>query len=530
MTGLHADLAASLAHHQVFIPQQGVVRLPTLTRGRLNFPRQLPVETVRTLIEDKDYLEIEDLVLVREPTADAEGATLRRIFVLPSHENLAELIAISPNTIIEQHANLHFERALELIEAIGRFLSPDGPFQEVIRAINAEFGQALPSGCFFPWLGAVCNSENIRRTVDRDLAWGQIEGSQLLSDWHSVGTVQQLANVLIDHALNEEGTAERAIEKAAIRALPTRQLHITSGNTSTGPLFSLIRGLSVKGAITLKMSADSLISGGALAVALAHSLDSHPLVDSASVVYWKGGDTGVEESLFHSELFDRIVVSAGHHIQASIRAKCREAKVVSFGPRIGVSLLCLDDTSELTKIASRAVADSLIADQASCDASIIHFVEADRARVLAYAEAALHCLARWDIINPRESTWEEWASIRRERRGRLASGAWLFNGGAAKPTSAVVVADASVSEWIPPMRRVILIQPVMNIKEAVQRIGRSVSTAGIYPERARIKHRNEILARGASAVIPLGSAGNSYPGMPREGIRPLSELVSWVTG
>src|SRR4029078_4414449 len=56
-----------------------------------------------------------------------------------------------------------------------------------------------------------------------------------------------------------------------------------------------------------------------------------------------------------------------------------------------------------------------------------------------------------------------------------------------------------------------------------------ISTVGIAPEAHRTQLRDAVAARGVSNVVPLGEAERAYAGMPHDGMRILSELLSWAT-
>jgi hypothetical protein len=159
-----------------------------------------------------------------------------------------------------------------------------------------------------------------------------------------------------------------------VRAMPMRQLHITAGNSPLIPVISAVRGLGVKGAVTLKMPSGALAAGGALAVAMHFAGPEHPLTRHGSVVYWQGGDRRMEDRLFTSETFDRIVVWGAPAAVDSVRARAGLTKTLTFNPRYGASMIgaeaLLPDAFEHT--VRRAATDTLVWNQKACIASLVH--------------------------------------------------------------------------------------------------------------------------------------------------------------
>jgi hypothetical protein len=78
-----------------------------------------------------------------------------------------------------------------------------------------------------------------------------------------------------------------------------------------------------------------------------------------------------------------------------------------------------------------------------------------------------------------------------------------------------------------PQARVVVVRAVNDLAEVVGFMHPSVSSVGIFPPQRLDALRDEICGRGVTSVIPLGEADTLFAGSPHDGMRPLSELVSW---
>jgi hypothetical protein len=80
------------------------------------------------------------------------------------------------------------------------------------------------------------------------------------------------------------------------------------------------------------------------------------------------------------------------------------------------------------------------------------------------------------------------------------------------------------------MCRLVIVQPVSNLEEALKSLNQSVAAVSVYPEPRRLELRDRILARGVSNVLPLGQSERFYAGTPHDGMVVLSQLVDWKNG
>jgi len=509
--------------------QHGVVRIPFLVRGELVAPREISHDDALAALGDRHHAEQGEVQLLR--TATSDGTDL--FFVLPRIDDPALLTPADPDELAAELYCVSSAEAADYIARVNAALVGTPALLDRMLDLSAQISGAprtyLQTALSGHGLG---DAAYVRRGVDRELAFGGHAGSRCLDDWVEVerttehGTTARLSSAIGDAAF------DRADERQLTRAFPTRQLHVTAGNSPLVPLISAFRAFAVKGALTLKMPSGAVAGGAALALAM-HAVDpAHPLTRFSSIAYWRGGDERIEDVLLGADVFDRIVVWGDATAVASITARASLTKTVTFNPRYGVSFIGAAALAPdyFDETVDRAAAYAMVENQKACIASLVQYVEADHETASRFAEALSAQLQRWDEYYPQCLTADGRAQVRRARRGALRFGEWHANGEPGSPTSAAVVMDGEFDVWAHPMTRVVAVRPVAGVDEVIARLHPGVSQVGVAPERRRLELRDRICARGVTAVPALGEAdGHGWCGYAHDGRLALSELVSWVT-
>ncbi|MCB1741092.1 MAG: hypothetical protein KDK91_12030 [Gammaproteobacteria bacterium] len=388
----------------------------------------------------------------------------------------------------------------------------------------------------FAQLPALLDGDGLAAAIDRELAMGGHAGRRFLDGWVSmqerthVGATEWLASERLraDWARAPEGGG-------CVRALPTRQLHVTAGNAPLIPVLSWLRALASKSAAVIKCPAESSLLAGLLGVAM-HDLDPrHPLTTHSSFVYWPGGLDDYESVLFADGNFDRLVVWGAPDTVRSVRERALGTRTVFFNPRFGLSLIDLrgvtdEDEGTLQAIAERATIDTLIADQHACTASLVHYVIGSAEQALRYAERLSRVLAEWDAMFPPMDVSGSAGRIRSLRRGELIRARWFVNGTSRAPRSVVVCSDLPFDVMNHPMSRFVVVRPIDDEQALRGVLSEAVSSVGVHPESLRLQVRDWMGCMGVSNIRALGAAERSYAGMPHDGMRVLSELVNWANG
>jgi hypothetical protein len=511
------------------VDARGVARLPVLVAGALLVPELPPASKLEEAIDSGlRSLDVCDTHLVMAD-AEVEGRKLRCL-ALPRMTDPAALI---PRDIADQIRSLHpldFNAVAAYVDAVGHALAPAGGL--VSRALPLAIACSDQPEYFvrlgFADVHAAFDGATLGRAIDRELDYGGCAGRAYLNGWTDIPDDIAAGAMAIERGKMAGSTASAARSRR-LRAVPTTQLHITAGNSPVVPAISALRAFATKGAVTIKLPSGALVAGAALALAMHATASEHPLTRHASVAYWPGGDDAVESVLLRHGAFERIVIWGSRASVDAVAARAAGTKTLVFNPRYGVSLLgraalapqMIDET------ARRAAQDTLVWNQQACIASLVHYAEGGEAEIERYCAALTKELALWDDAQDHRPNRSMVGRIRTARRGELSDGTWSVNGPPVAPTSAVVRMDRGFDLSAHPQARVVVVRAVNDLAETLNLMHSGVSSVGIFPLERLDGLRDDICGRGVTSVIPLGEADTLFAGSPHDGMRPLSELVSW---
>lgn len=521
--------------------ERGVVRVPFLVKGRLVLPPKMGREEVEAAFSGADrdtyYLKLPQAQLIREPIIDRESMQVTPEFlyqVMPPLNPL-DLVETDVDKLVRGPYGLAVDDLVAFVQAIGDGLQQDWATVERVRRLcgrTMEHPEVYLDGAFAA-LRSGFDPETARRMIDRELGIWNIPGGRFLEGWVEVpaevlpGLVPLLAQSL--------GDGGQAVGLPAgpvtLRAMPTRQLHITAGNAPEVPMVSALRLILSKSAGAVKIPFGSTLPGAMVGLAALATVPDHPLTQNLSIVYWRGGDEGIENILFAPGAFDRIVVWGAPGAVTSVQARALFTKVVAFNPRYGVSLIGREAfAGDVRQVAFLAAMDTMIYSQKACTASLVHYVEGSSAQAEAYAGHLIEILDLWDALAPPFPLPAVRGQLKRLRRGRYAGAAWRSNTRNGEHTSAILLTPGEFDILDHPLSRVVVVRPVEDLAGALTYLHAGVSTAGVYPESRRMALRDRIAARGVSNVLPLGGCDRIVPGAPHDGMIVLSELVDWKSG
>ena len=127
---------------------------------------------------------------------------------------------------------------------------------------------------------------------------------------------------------------------ARVRAIPPRMVHILAGNAPIVPPVTIIRAAITKGVHLLKLPSNDMFTATAILRTMADVDPDHPVTQSFSVAYWRGGDEALESSIYRAQYFDKIVVWGG---EAAVRHVVKYIgpglEMISFDPKVSLSLI-----------------------------------------------------------------------------------------------------------------------------------------------------------------------------------------------
>ncbi len=531
---------------EAFVDRGPSIGVPALVKGRLVIPPRIAIGRLETQAmaaaaragpSAADRLlcfTVEEAQVIRLPAVAESAATAEPRFLI--HPRVA------PEALLERDAQalasgLHQLSVAEILDyaaALQQTLANEiPPLARAAGLLDAAADSGDHMGrLFFDLLPSLIDPAALGTAIDSELGSPDVPGRRYLDGWVEVAasTRRGMTAQMREHLFAADPVAGKSTPRAHRRAMPTRQLHITAGNSPAVPLLSFLWALATKGAAVLKTPAEATIVGGLLAMAL-HRVDpSHPITRHTSLVYWPGGDPAMESVLLARGAFDRVVVWGSRQTVDDISLRTG-TKTVVMHPRYGVSLIGQEIFPEqLQEAAALASTDTMIADQRACTSSLVHYVEASEEDAWRYCAALAAALARWDQALPPPRGSGAQSRLRRLRRGALLEGRWFENGTPDAITSAVVCMPHAFDLSIHPMSRLVIVRPVPNLETVLPFLSSAVSTVGIFPPGRRRALRDAIAATGVSNVFPLGECELAYAGMPHDGMRVLSEMVNWVNG
>ena len=496
----------------------GVVRLPSLVRGCLVWPDPSPSGGGAGAGTDQTSFVV---------GPDGASAVLAVPRVDPEALVERDLDALASSVYATSTAELSV-----LLAELQVLLRPDGDLAlAVTEALGPVVGPRRAWRVVLAMLPQLFEPEAVLAMVRAELRHGELDGAALLDGWVEVPGPPRAGPTMLLAARVLDGGTPPAVPAAWLRAVPTRQLHLTSANSPLVGALSVQRALATRGAATVKVSLEQAGTATLLALALARLAPRHAAARHLSLVYWRGGDRAVEDVLLADGSYDRVVVWGGAEATRSVRTRTA-TRTVSFGPRVGMSLVgreAFEQPRALAYVAAAAAADSLVEDQTACSSSLVHYVEADEEDALRYCRALHEALGRWDDAVPSRPVGASRAALWRLRREDLVGGTWFTHGDWPDVVSSVVLAPHTFDLSSHPAGRCVVVRRVDDLTDALNFVDSSVSTVGIYPDARWRELRDRVAARGTTTVAPLGRAERFWAGQPHDGMRVLDELVSWAT-
>jgi hypothetical protein len=541
-------MAQLCAQHHLLAAEAGVIRVPFLVKGRLVLPPEISRDDIVAAFAAGDgagsaanYVKLPQAQLIRQPVIDRRTmrTTSEYVYqVLPSIQPF-DLIESDFDELVNGPYGLTVEAVLDYLQSIASALQEDPATVDQVRdlcRLTSEHPDAYLDAAFAT-LHVGLDTRAALAMVDHELATWAIPGSRFLDGWVEVpaqvfpGLAPLLAQALPerDQAAPHPASLPAAIS-TSIRAMPTRQLHITAGNAPQIPLVSALRLVLTKSVGVIKCPLEVTLPGALLALAAVAAAPNHPLTRHLSVVYWHGGDESVETTLLAPGTFDRIVVWGAPEAVASVQSRALFTKIVCFNPRYGLSLIgheAFAGEDRLRQVAFAAATDVMIYNQKACTASQVQYVEGTEAQVQAYADCLVDVLGRWDELAPPFVAPATRGQLKRMQRGKYSGAQWRTNQHGEAFTSGVIVMRGEFDILDHPMCRLVVVRRVDDLREALQYLQAAVSTVGVYPEARRLELRDAAAARGVSNVLPLGQCERVFPGAPQDGMLVLSELVDW---
>ena len=496
--------------------EDGVIRIPFLVKGKLVAPPQIERSRIEKAFgcvdNDTSYVKLPEAQVVREAVIDRKTMKYPGdyIYQLMPPVTAEDLVENDIDKLAETLYSLPVDDILDYLDKILDYLCKNRKLVSQAAGLygkTSEYHDTLLDN-WFASMTEILNRKAARRMIDAELSYNGRPGSDFLNGW-----------------VKTDG------ETACVRAMPTRQLHITAGNVPEVPVISALRAVLTKSAAVIKLPGGAIIPGALVAIAAHEAAPDHPITQNLSLVYWQGGDESIENTLFAPGAFDRIIVWGGPAAVAAVQSKTPFTKTISLNPRYGISLIGREAFSEkLEKTVDKTLTDVLAYNQNACISSLVHYIEGTEEQANEYAALLQQALKKYDDKVPNFTPPQSQGQVKRMKRGRYAGASWYLNYDNEDFTSGAVVISGEFDILDHPTSRLVVVRPVARLDDALKYIHQSVSTVGVYPEERREDLKDRILARGVSSVFPLGQCEKVFAGMPHDGMMILNQLVDWKVG
>lgn len=505
-----------MENNSILTLKDGIIRIPLLIKGKLIAPPQMErsrIEKAFGCVDiDVSYVKLTGAQVIREQVIDRKTMkyTGDYIYQLMPPVTAEDLIENDIDKLADTLYSLPVDEILDYLDNILDYLCKNRksvPQAAELYGKTSEYPDALLAKWFASMTG-ILNRKSARQMIDAELSYNGKPGSDFLNGWVKVGG-----------------------ETACVRAMPTRQLHITAGNVPEVPVISALRAVLTKSAAVIKLPGGAIIPGALVAIAAHEAAPGHPITQNLSLVYWQGGDESIENTLFAPGAFDRVVVWGGPAAVAAVQSKTPFTKTISLNPRYGISLIGSEAFSEkLEKTVDRALTDVLAYNQKACISSLVHYVEGTEEQATEYASLLQQALKRYDDKTPNFILPQAQGQVKRMKRGRYANARWYLNYDGEDFISGAVVISGEFDILDHPTSRLVIVRPIARLDNALKYIHQSVSTVGVFPEERRQELKDRVLARGVSSVLPLGQCEKVFAGIPHDGMMILNQLVDWKVG
>lgn len=332
----------------------------------------------------------------------------------------------------------------------------------------------------------------------------------------------------------------------SIRAVGTRQLHITAGNVPVVAAMTIARAGLTKSDILIKSPSNDPLTANAIARTLIEIAPDHPVTKHIAVAYWKGGDEFMDSQIIRTSRIDKITAWGGmssvRHIQKFLTPGI---DLTALNPKYSMSMIGRDTFASEAAMDEAAVGLATLAgfyNQTACantrivyvesgtdDESIARVVELGRKMVAAYAK--LPALLSVPVVERNRELEAEMDAILDQDDFYHVEGDTLQGG------FIVSKFNDRVEFFDKLNNRVVNFVPVDDLTEVIKWCDDTTQTVGLYPESRREGLRDAFALAGVQRLVSLegGDAltvyANSHhmpPGSPHDGIEPMRRSVRWV--
>jgi hypothetical protein len=458
-----------------------------------------------------------------EPGADAVeyGGRAGARFRCPDpHKHIHDLVLGDTNRLSDLQ-NAPMAQILDFLAEIGPRITLANPYMQEAFELSLQAG-----GLTEPVLRDVYNQ--LPRMFDRKYLETLVErtvGIAYLDGWVQQGTGSQ--------------------RRFRIRAVGTRNLHITAGNVPVVGAITIIRSALTKSDCLIKLPSNDPLSANAIARTMIDIDPNHPVTKHVAVAYWKGGDEAMESQICRTSRIDKITAWGGmssmKHIQKFLSPGI---DLVALNPKLSMSIVgheALDDKDAMKEAAYGIAVAAGRLNQTACVNTRVVYVESETdeeslKRVIELGEEIYEAIQRLpsNVSTPAPKPDRE---LEAELRALdLEEELYWVKGDTVKGGVILSRFSDRVEFHDKLNNRIVNLVPMPDILQVARWCDDSTQTVGIYPERLRKDIRDRLALAGVQRIMPLrgdspnsaSEDGSELPGMPHDGIEPLRRMVRWV--
>jgi hypothetical protein len=330
-----------------------------------------------------------------------------------------------------------------------------------------------------------------------------------------------------------------------IRAVGTRNLHITAGNVPVVGAMTIIRSALTKSDCLIKLPSNDPLSANAIARTMIEIDPTHPVTKHVAVAYWKGGDEAMESQICRTSRIDKITAWGGmssmKHIQKFLSPGI---DLVALNPKLSMSIVGHEALESIDAMKEAAYGVAVAAgrlNQTACVNTRVVYVESETddeslERVIELGEEIYEALQRLpsNVSTPAPKPDRE---LEAELRALSLEEEMYWVKGDTVKGGVILSRFSDRVEFHDKLNnRIVNLVPMPDISQVARWCDDSTQTVSIYPERLRRDIRDRLALAGVQRIVPLrGDQPNSasedgaeLPGMPHDGIEPLRRMVRWV--
>ena len=331
-----------------------------------------------------------------------------------------------------------------------------------------------------------------------------------------------------------------------VRAVGTRQLHITAGNVPVVAALTIIRGALTKSDVLIKAPSNDPLTANAICRSLIDLGASHPVTKHVAVAYWKGGDEEMDKQIVRVSRIDKITAWGGmssvRHIQKFLTPGI---DLTALNPKYSMSVIGKEALESEAAMEEAAMGIAVIAgfyNQTACANTRIVYVESDTddesiERLVALSSKVV---AAFKTLPPVISTPASKVNLDLEAEMEaIALEDDFYHVEGDTLTGGVIVSKfADRIDFFDQLNnRVVNLVPIADLSEITKWCDDTTQTVGVYPEALREKLLDPFALAGVQRLVSLtgGDAMQLFhdmhtlpPGMPHDGIEPLRRNVRWV--